>query len=720
MILKKIKLSNYRQHRDLTVDFTGHLIAVVGRNGSGKSNFIGAIQFALTGEQPGFDKKDLLSWGEESGYVKLWFSHNGRECTVQRRIDSPGCTLSVGDEEFRGAKACAEALASLGIDRDVLRQSVFVRQTEVESCLFDDPRERELNFQRLLGLQDAAKVDRQLGDIISGLGSPESMDEAISQAQALVDAKKPEIDELSRVVSGIQDEMSRLPKTEEIDGDISSKTSAMNVLEHAIKYARLVREHRDLFEEASAKYGAKASEDMPDTTNMLLNLQTWQNRLKLAKSLDSAGKALDCAEKEYDRIFNEGRPCDEGKIDDLEKMFDRLTGRQSEIAGEMKSLDTLSAACAESNGSVCPLCGAATDHDISAELSDKRNALKREMDDARATADGLKAEIASEKAKCIEYDKRLDIARKGVEKAKSVMDALFEQVDGDLDELDEAKINPILDDIRKRLSEATTVANEIQLARESVESAKAQYASSVAVAEKAGVKDVESFDERRALETVEMLREEIEELSRKRQDLFRMSTDLAGAKSAKEQTEKAVRETEQAIERLRRKQAENDEMRRKIGVLTDVRDWFNYRNGPRVLTRSVMSALTESVNRYLDKFGSPFTVEAAGEGMGFRVRFCDGRPMPETPPDASMLSGGQKIALAVAFRFAVYTLFSNKLGLLSLDEPTAYLDDETIARFGDLLQRIAQIARNGSLQVLMATHEASLGPCFDQTIEIGK
>ena len=205
---------------------------------------------------------------------------------------------------------------------------------------------------------------------------------------------------------------------------------------------------------------------------------------------------------------------------------------------------------------------------------------------------------------------------------------------------------------------------------------------------------------------------------KQRQDLFQMSTDLAGAKAAREQAVKAVQDTEKAIERLRKKQEENDEMRRKIGVLTDVRDWFNYKNGPRVLTRNVMAALTDSVNHYLDKFGSPFTVEASEEGMGFRVRFCDGRTVPDPLPDASMLSGGQKIALAVAFRFAVYTLFSNKLGLLSLDEPTAYLDDETIARFGDLLQKIAQIARNSSLQILMATHESSLAPCFDQTITI--
>ena len=721
MILKKIELHNYRQHKELTVDFTGHLIAVVGRNGSGKSNFLGAIQFALTGEQPGFDKKDLLTWGEDSGYVKLWFSHNGKECQIQRRIESASCTLKVGDEEFKGAKASQEALLNVvGIDKEVLKQSVFVRQTEVESCLFTDPRERELNFQRLLGLQDAAKVNKLLGDIITGLGAPESMDEAISQAQDLVEKNKPEIDELTRIVETIQDEMAKLPKAESIDEEISWRNTSINNTMAAIRYAKLVKEHKKLFNEAFVVYGTTASKEMPDTTNMLLNLQTWQNRLKLAKSLDSAGKAVESAEKEYDRIFAEGRPCEENKIEDLRKMEVRLKNRQSEIQGELKSLNTLIAACAETKGATCPLCGAATDHDISGELHAKVDGLNQELEDDERTYDELHKELVNEEAKCLEYDKRLDIAKKNVEKAKSAMDALFEQVDGDLDDLDESKIAPILDDLRKRLSEANAVANEIQLARESVDSARAQYESSVSVAEKAGVKNVESFDEEAAMTAIKDLREGIDKLSKQRQDLFQMSTDLASAKAAREQAVKAVQETEQAIERLRRKQEENDEMRRKIGVLTDVRDWFSYKNGPRVLTRNVMAALTDSVNRYLDKFGSAFSVVPMEEGMGFRYVPSDGSFVPDPPPEATMLSGGQKIALSVAFRFAVYTLFSNKLGLLSLDEPTAYLDAETVGRFGDLLGRIAQIARNSGLQVFMATHEASLAPCFDQTITIGK
>lgn len=85
-----------------------------------------------------------------------------------------------------------------------------------------------------------------------------------------------------------------------------------------------------------------------------------------------------------------------------------------------------------------------------------------------------------------------------------------------------------------------------------------------------------------------------------------------------------------------------------------------------------------------------------------------------------MLSGGQKIALAVAFRFAVYMMFAGKLGLLSLDEPTAYLDDETIARFADLLGKIREIAANMGVQILLATHEHGVMGSVDQTITIGK
>lgn len=685
---------------------------------SGKSNFIGAIQFALTGEQPPFDKKDLLSWGADSGYVKLRFEHNGKDCLVQRRIESAGCTLKVGEEEFRGARNVADAMANVvGIDKEILRQSVFVRQTEVESCLFTDPRERELNFQRLLGLGDAAKVNKQLGDIISGLGTPESMDEAISQAQAVIDAKKPEIAEIESVVSEITGRMSSFPKLEDIDEEISSKTAEIARERDRIKYARLVKECEDAFAKALAEHGETAGRQIPDTATMMLDLKAWEDRLRLARDLEAASKALDEAERRH-REAEDAKDLSEeiGRVrDDEAKCSEEL----NQTRGEMKSLEKLLEACSEGDGRVCPLCGSTADHDIGKELRDRASALSE-----RESSLGARVRELSDMRRKLEADQgarsvRIASAKLGLQKAQSTMEACFRRVDGDLDELEESRIVPVIEDLRKRLSTANDEASSIQIAMDAVKGASDRLDTAKDVAEKAGVENAGQVVEEVSLHVISNLESEIAKAKEKRVALLQMREDLVGARAAKEQAEKAVRETEEAIVRLRGKQRENDELRRRIGVLTDVRDWFSYKNGPRVLTQRVMSALTDSVNHYLDRFGAAFTVEPSDEGMGFLVRFCDGRPLPDPLPDASRLSGGQKIALAVAFRFAVYTLFSNKLGLLSLDEPTAYLDTETIGRFGDLLQRIAQIARNSSLQVIMATHEESLKPAFDQTITIG-
>ena len=138
------------------------------------------------------------------------------------------------------------------------------------------------------------------------------------------------------------------------------------------------------------------------------------------------------------------------------------------------------------------------------------------------------------------------------------------------------------------------------------------------------------------------------------------------------------------------------------------------------MSQSIMALLVDETNRYLENFGSEFTVIPMEEGMGFRYVYNDGRPVSSPAPEATMLSGGQKIALAVAFRFAIYSMFANKLGLLSLDEPTAYLDDETIGRFADVLAKIRQLAANMGLQVIVSTHEAAIAPAFDQTISIGR
>ena len=81
------------------------------------------------------------------------------------------------------------------------------------------------------------------------------------------------------------------------------------------------------------------------------------------------------------------------------------------------------------------------------------------------------------------------------------------------------------------------------------------------------------------------------------------------------------------------------------------------------------------------------------------------------------LSGGQKVALALAFKFAVSELLANQIPLLSLDEPTVWLDDINKPRLVELLEKAAEVAQSG-VYVLVATHEPLLYPAFSQIEDV--
>ena len=194
--------------------------------------------------------------------------------------------------------------------------------------------------------------------------------------------------------------------------------------------------------------------------------------------------------------------------------------------------------------------------------------------------------------------------------------------------------------------------------------------------------------------------------------------DMAGVRGQLEAAEKTIESTRKMIDELVAKKEVEDGIRTKVDVLKRVRDGLHYRELPRIMSQNVMRDLTSCVNSYLDQFQAPFVVDAEEEGFGFRCRFIDGRTMPDPEPDASLLSGGQKVALAIAFRMAIYMCFGGELGLLSLDEPTAYLDSASIEHLGELLERVREVAKARGLQIIMATHDPEIMKYLDTKVNL--
>jgi DNA repair protein SbcC/Rad50 len=102
---------------------------------------------------------------------------------------------------------------------------------------------------------------------------------------------------------------------------------------------------------------------------------------------------------------------------------------------------------------------------------------------------------------------------------------------------------------------------------------------------------------------------------------------------------------------------------------------------------------------------------------------CDGTFSPAveidgewTPPEA--LSGGERTALALAFRLALGLVVRDvgrlRLETLILDEPTDGFSPEQVTRMGDLLESL------GIGQVILVSHEGLLAAAADRVVQVRK
>ena len=115
--LNRLVLKNFCQHGSRDVTFVPGINGILGPNGCGKSNFLGAMLKALTGASGNTGvKTDDLRWGEDNGFVQLFFSLDGVEGSIKRQLRSAGCHLKFGSETFTRALDCNAKLAELIAD----------------------------------------------------------------------------------------------------------------------------------------------------------------------------------------------------------------------------------------------------------------------------------------------------------------------------------------------------------------------------------------------------------------------------------------------------------------------------------------------------------------------------------------------------------------------------------------------------------------------------
>lgn len=707
MHLERLTLRNWCQHADRDITFSPGLTGIIGANGSGKSNLLGAIRWLLTGENPNVgDKLDNISQltdQTERSFGRLQFSHAGVVATVTRHLRPAGekSTLEIeGRPRLSGDKQINPVILEiLGINNETINETVLVGQEDIFGFLDQTPAKRAAAFQRLFHTAIAADVYKDLGAHANKVQIPAmGVDRDAAEAR-LIEATNLQLElvsvralfaseeQLERSVTDAGNVMTTFATQQERAATLATKSSELTELEerHAracglsdttAENVRVLQQARDgnkaAAEQAQAMLTNLEQYRRVETARQTLRTLQEQTRQELVALQQPAPPLCYLTEDAYQPQLD----AITYKLQRAETLIDAFCDGVTECPTCGTSVATLGAAVAKARAGL-------------PKLTDERLALYQQ----RKVSEEFEKASASYARECerlngsiVQYDvqaRTLNVVeapatdevqlRQSVQQQEEYTAAISEYTttlrghDREVEQL-----NGQITELRRQVTELSTWANRMR-------------AITQAEADGAQVLHDELSMRLRRLRSVEL-----EQAVNQRDVLNAMQT----------------------IDALQRVEREANTSRQWLSYVEDMRALVHHDAAPKFVSHRNLLRLQAGLNEHLAVFDTDFRVQAT-EGLSFEGYFTDGRRQA-----AERFSVGQKVILALAWRLALNLTFAADVGLLALDEPTAWLDKHHIRGFTPALTRLRTYAASRGLQCIIITHEDELAPLFDTVITL--
>jgi len=707
----------------------------VGGNGKGKSNVFAAMEFLLTGQTD--DKlEEYVRDGCEKASVKGTLTLGKTTLVeVRRTIKSDGkSTASLVEteegEEPRIVKGVtnvnSELEVMLGIDRDLAKNNIFVKQKHLDDILFTEPAKRARAWQRLCGMAEAEKIHKYLGQAISNMPDRQDFTAQILNCEERIRDMEISISESRNACSALEAKLAELPdetktlvKIRELESCRQARSdldgTSGRVDEFRSEVERLgVELETAKAELAGSKLDGEVLAQQIATVDVVL--EQLGKASVLRGGIADLRKRIEHVEDDIAEYPSMNVPLAQEEYKELQKQAERLA---ADVAGYraycrmyQALLDSLSRSDLELVE--CPLCGSSIeDRDalitrlsvMIRENGGKAGELEQDKVLKEKAAYDAGAAITSHAAGLNNLQTQYSMLVKSLNESEEALKSY------DVDEYDESHLRKVRQDLvadQARLAELTQKARTLEVQRGDAERAFRRALEMREALEAKAKAFPEDMDIPKQVSILSQLHADVTETKRmhaaERAKLTTQESDIENWKSSKADMERQAgvgsvyTKLEQSLER--------------------VRHWFHYSQGPHKLSMAVLNELTPGVNEFLSTLDGRFLVTPDPENLMFNIVFTDGREQPENPRPARRGSGGEKSSMATAFRLASYYMFAGQMGLLCLDEPTEYLDARKIDSFGRVVEQLKEISGKLDLQIFMATHRESIIPLFDSVIKL--
>jgi len=700
MRAERIILRNFCQHQFREIVFGPGMTAIVGPIGSGKSNILGAMKYALTGKHPnkGTKEDNICQWigPTETSGVDFTFSHAGTRATVKRHLlpTTAQTTLSIDGvtQPIRGdTKVNEKIMEILGIDAEILNDVAIVDQGDIFGFMDKTPAKRSAAFAKLFRTDVAEEVWQALGKHVGGLSIPTVAVDVDSVERALGE-ERTQLEQAQTALAGrsTQNILARLTKAREIKEVARRRDTLLTTISQCqARIAELETGNEKLrkaledtqtniktLEDAAA--GSKDAAKEASASLVLLDRYTRDQQV-----LEGYREDIARYDKELAALTEPTEPEGYSNLNlsqDLQLAYDAWREKQLFV----DSFDP------KKNLVECPMC-----HTPTRNLASGLEAARLALPDLKSKHEAIKAQKNANEA----HDRELYQWQREVMRLNDLKKVVEDQMAKLLTDPPPAESEDELratvkqhDDYVAAIPHYTKLEGEqsgmlskmegeLTWQRDALENAQTDLAAIPADTLPSAAEDDE-LALTNEFNTVQRLEHETMQISASilRQEAF--------------------------LETTREAQQEARSLRGWTNKVVAMRDLLHRDAAPRFVAQRNLMRTEAGVNENLGRFDSNFRV-SADQGLTFRANFTDGRDQP-----ADRLSFGQKVVLALSFRLAVNFMYGD-LGFLALDEPTAYMDTATLENFSEVLTPLRAYTASRGFQCLIITHETALAHMFD-------
>ena len=696
MELTRLTLINFCQFKKLVHEYKTGVTGITGPNGHGKSNFLDPGQyFSLTGKTPdGVRKEELLRWGADKGHTELRFKDAGKRFVLTRQLASSAVKLEFLDvqEENKRGKMVNKVLTGPAVNAhiesllkmkpELFYETCFVPQGKLWRVVMMTHAERMRYFQKITGMLKAETIRGIL------------QEQGINKLSLYVDRSE-EIEECEKEIHRLRQHRSKFHKTvtqlQEIQEGFKEALPNAQLVISLPSVGQLAAKKKEAETELSTKLAARDKflesnelEDrapVPEPTDA--NYKKREQHRSWVRDSDAWEKAASLLGKCRDELKALEKSVD---IDALRKQAKESYSRNTELTVE--SRENLKSIKLAEEGK-CPTCG--KDYDGAPADDLKKRQVTLDADLQKTTE-----EIRRQNKQLNEYDaeynrlsERESIHLKKTRELAEQVKELEHVASFDVEEFDKKLAQ--YKEYQKHLQKVAAYQEERNRLDKEVVKAEAALQ---AMSDKKAVTKEQRAAAQQLIDNAESLQE----------DLTKASVELA-------RVDESLKNQRDKLEQYQTEMARNEKLKHVRSLFEHAREMYHRENLPKIVMSYVLVRLNRSLDRFVQFFDLPFTAEI-NENFDFMTHY----PVRSNVP-AARASGGQKVALSIAYHLAWAEALAGTVPLMVLDEPTNHLDENHKQKIREVLEKIQEVAKKGTV-FMVATHDPILYPAFTRCREI--